>query len=241
MASDDIPKLNIFSRTMSAKYKNLILFLSIITLIGLGIAAFSVYKYTRMQKELQAIKKSTTASQKTNNDQMSKIVAEVGKIYKLPEGEVPTMATISDVNKLKDQPFFKNSKNGDILLVYNKAGKAILYNPTEKKIVEVAPVGDTSQQIRSKVWLRNGTSTGGLASKLETEIQKNFPGMTIAGKDNAVKNNYDKTIVIVLNDSAKDAGAVLAKTLNVSTADLPSGENKPAGADLLVIIGKDRT
>ncbi len=241
MASDDIPKLNIFSTAMSAKYKNLVFVLSIITLLGVGIAAFSFYQYNKTQKELQAMKKSSAASQKAGSDQVSKIVAEVGKIFKLPDGEVPTMATISDVNKLKDQPFFKNSKNGDILLVYNKAGKAILYNPTDKKIVEVAPVGDTSQRVQSKVWLRNGTNTGGLAAKLETEIKKSFPDMTIAGKDNAARNNYEKTMVVVLSNSAKEAGAGLAKTINASTGDLPAGETKPTGADLLVIIGKERT
>lgn len=241
MATDDIPKLNIFSIAMSTKYKNLTVVLSILALLGMGIAAFSFYEYTQSQKELQAIKKSSTVSQKVSNDQVAKIVAEVGKIYKLPEGEAPTMATISDINKLKNQPFFKNSKNGDILLVYNKAGKAILYSPADKKIVEVVPIGNTVSQFQSKIWLRNGTETGGLASKLETDIKKSFPDMVIAGKDNAAKNNYEKTVVIIFNESAKEEGTSLAKALNVSTADLPAGESKPAGVDLLVLIGKDRT
>lgn len=250
MATDDIPKLNIFSTAMSAKYKNLVLVLSIITLIGLGVAAFSFYEYSKTQKELQAIKKSTTASQKTTNDQVSKIVAEVSKLIKLPEGELPTMATISDINKLKDQPFFKNSKNGDILLVYNKAGKAILYNPTDKKIVEVAPIGSgagisspspTPALFQSKVIIRNGTATPNLATKIEAEVKKVSSDILIAGKENAARETYDKTIIVVLNPKAQEMAQNITKIFNATISDLPDWENKPAGADILIIIGKDKT
>ncbi len=246
----DIPKLTIFSAGMSAKYRNLFLVLSMITLVGLGIAAFSFYKYNKTQKELQAIKKSTIAAQKTNNDQVSNIVAEVGKIMKLPDQEFPTMATISDVSKLKDQPFFRNSKNGDILLVYNKAGKAILYNPTDKKIVEVAPIGNSADNITSssptpapfqpKVVIRNGTTTPNLAAKIESEVKKVSSDILVTGKENAARETYDKTIVVLLNPKAQEAAQNIVKVLNASLTDLPNWENKPAGGDILIIIGKDR-
>lgn len=247
MSSLDIPKLNILSSAMVGKYKNLVSTLAILAIIGIGISAFLFYQYQKTQKELQAIKKITTASQGANNDQLSKILAEVSKIMKLPEGEVPTMATISDVNKLKDQPFFKNSKNGDILLVYNKAGKAILYNPADKKIVEVAPIGDAGSPspspapFQSKVILRNGTMIPNLTAKIETEIKKASPNITIAGKENAARDTYDKTIIVVLNPKAQETAQTLAKALNVSISDLPSAENKPAGGDILIILGKDKS
>jgi hypothetical protein len=69
-----------------------------------------------------------------------RIVAEVGKLLILPTDEEPTIATISDASKLQNQAFFANAKNGDKVLIYNKAGKAILYDPVNKIIVEVAPL-----------------------------------------------------------------------------------------------------
>ena len=51
---------------------------------------------------------------------------------------------------------------------------------------------------------------------------------------------YDKSIVVILNDSAKDAATKLAKDLNVTTGELPSDESKPKEGDILVILGKDR-
>lgn len=64
----------------------------------------------------------------------------VGKHIVLPTGEVPTMATVSDPEKLKDQPFFINATKGDKVLIYAQSQKAILYNPTTDRIIEVAPI-----------------------------------------------------------------------------------------------------
>ena len=58
----------------------------------------------------------------------------------LPEGETPTVATISDKEKLTGQPFFKSPENGDILFAYTTAMKAILYRPSTNKIINVAPI-----------------------------------------------------------------------------------------------------
>ena len=64
----------------------------------------------------------------------------------LPQNEEPTTATVSDTAKLKDQPFFKNAKNGDVVLIYTKAQIAILYDRKIDKIIAVAPINlGTSQ------------------------------------------------------------------------------------------------
>ena len=84
-----------------------------------------------------------------NNSQSSAtldgVVKQVGKLVVLPSGEQPTLATVSDAAKLQGQPFFANAANGDKVLVYNKAKKAILYRPSINKIVEMAPLNSTSQ------------------------------------------------------------------------------------------------
>jgi len=84
-----------------------------------------------------------------NNSQSSatldEVVKQVGKLVLLPSGEQPTLATVSDVAKLQSQPFFSGAANGDKVLVYNKAKKAILYRPSLNKIVEMAPLNSTNQ------------------------------------------------------------------------------------------------
>ena len=72
--------------------------------------------------------------------ELNKLVAEVGALISLPEGEDPTIATVTDPEKLKDQAFFAQAKAGDKVLLYTNAKKAILYSPTDHKIIEVAPI-----------------------------------------------------------------------------------------------------
>jgi hypothetical protein len=65
------------------------------------------------------------------------LVAEVGKLMALPNEE-PTIATVSDADKLTDQEFFKKAQDDDKVLIFPKAQKAILYRPSTKQIIEVA-------------------------------------------------------------------------------------------------------
>lgn len=108
-------------------------------IIALGIlfiasAAFSVSYY----KKMADLKKNP---QKVAQEEITEIVAKVGKHMVLPENETPTVAVVSDPDVLKkDQPFFNNAKIGDRVLIYARALKAILYNPESDKIVEVAPL-----------------------------------------------------------------------------------------------------
>lgn len=93
-------------------------------------------------------KQVNTLSQAQKNDaadEAKQLSAEVGKLIELPSDEVPTIATVVDVEKVKSQPFFTNAQNGDKVLLYAKTSKAILYRPSAKKIIEVAPInlGDT--------------------------------------------------------------------------------------------------
>lgn len=70
------------------------------------------------------------------------LIKKVSKFMVLPKDEDPTIATINDLTALAGQPFFKNAQVGDKVLIYSVAKKAILFNPTENKVIEVAPIND---------------------------------------------------------------------------------------------------
>ena len=67
-------------------------------------------------------------------------IARVSELIVLPEGEEPTIATVTDPEKLQDQEFFKNAKPGYRVLLYTKARKAYLYDPEAHRLIEVAPI-----------------------------------------------------------------------------------------------------
>jgi len=156
---------------------------------------------------------------------------------------LPTVFTVSDVGKLKNQAFFQNAQNGDRVLVYANQKEAILYSPKRNLVVAVGPVSLPTPQVSSapgvKIGLRNGTNTVGLTSKVETFLQQTFPDSTIAFREQDKKTDYQNTVVVALVDSSRDAAARVAKALHASVADLPAGEEKPTNANILVIVGKD--
>lgn len=78
--------------------------------------------------------------QKQAQQEMRDLVSMVGDLMILPEGEDPTIATVADTEKLKDQAFFASAVVGDKVLLYTTAKKAILYRPSANKIIEVAPI-----------------------------------------------------------------------------------------------------
>ena len=81
-----------------------------------------------------------TQSVDQTRQEIEELVREVGNIIVLPEGETPTLATVTNIDEVKDQPFFSNAQNGDQVLIYSVAGKAYLYRPSEKRIIEVGVV-----------------------------------------------------------------------------------------------------
>jgi hypothetical protein len=68
------------------------------------------------------------------------VLAEVGKLTTLPVGETPQISTVTDLKPLAGQPFFADAKLGDKVIIYQVAKKAIIYRPSENKIVIVAPI-----------------------------------------------------------------------------------------------------
>ena len=122
------------------------LFIEIATvalLVVLGGGGYFYYQSTKAQKQANP--------QQVAQEEVKKIVAEVGKLIDLPSGEDPTVATVTDISKLKDQPFFQKAKNGNKVLIYTNARKAILYDPASNKVIDVAPIniGTQSAQVAS--------------------------------------------------------------------------------------------
>ncbi len=58
----------------------------------------------------------------------------------LPEGD-PVLFKVSNAEVMRSQQaFFKDTKNDDVLLVFQQSGKAIIFRPSEKIIVNAGPV-----------------------------------------------------------------------------------------------------
>ena len=114
----------------------IVLFLVVAAIVG---SVLGYQKYTSLKQENQRLSNPQAAAQNEAN----RIKSEVAQLIELPN-EDPTIATVVDAEKLRTQPFFINAQNGDRVLLFAQAKKAILYRPSTKKLVEVAPLNIAS-------------------------------------------------------------------------------------------------
>lgn len=68
------------------------------------------------------------------------LIREIGALVELPQGEEPSILTVTDPQALKGQLFFKESRVGDKVLIFGRSKKALLYRPSEKKVIHIAPI-----------------------------------------------------------------------------------------------------
>jgi hypothetical protein len=126
---------------MNMKNSQLIL-IAILAILVVGAAGSAYYFYDQYNKaQVQLKDPSKVAAEETKA-----LTASVSQIIDLPTGEDPTVATVLDPAKLKDQEFFTNAKKDDKVLIYTKAKKAFLYRPSTNKIINVAPVNIGANQ-----------------------------------------------------------------------------------------------
>jgi hypothetical protein len=101
------------------------------------VAVVAIVAAGYLYNQVRILKQDPQAAARVEADAL---VAKVGKLIKLPEGETPTVATVSDAEALKDQAFFSSAVVGDKVLIYTTAKKAVLYSVSMNKILEVAPL-----------------------------------------------------------------------------------------------------
>lgn len=225
-------------------------------LLILGGGIFSMIRYQQLARELASVKASAT----TNTD-IAALVAEVGQLMILPEGEQPTIATVNEVDKLQGQPFFANARNGDKVLVYAAAKKAVLYRPSEKKIVEVAPINLNDQTVsatasgapelvnanlnptpvpvKGTLVIRNGSGILGAVQKFETDLQSKISGLNILDRQTSSRPPQAYSLVVDVSGDQPQAARSLASALGLEVGELPSGEATPS-SDFLIILGTDK-
>jgi predicted negative regulator of RcsB-dependent stress response len=101
------------------------------------------FQQVQRNHQLKSQTTKTTSSTATQAQAIS-LRNAVSKLMELPSTEVPTIATVTDVAKLKSQAFFANADDGDKVLIFNKAKEVVLFRQSTDKIVEVAPLNQSA-------------------------------------------------------------------------------------------------
>lgn len=83
---------------------------------------------------------------------ITKLVKRISKLILLPQGENPIVYYIINPNRLiKEQEFFLGSQRGDVLVLYPKYSKAIIYSPDRNLIVNVGIMDLNKKDINAQL------------------------------------------------------------------------------------------
>lgn len=227
----------------------IIVVLSTLLFVALAVAGYFYYQYRQSPKVQSA-------------EEIKNLKEEIGMIFELPTDEEPTLATVTDREKLAEQPFFQKAENGDKVLIYSNSGRAVLYRPSVKKIIDVtsvnvtkpaadvpaetAPSATTETPVEApvpaiiRVALYNGSTTVGITNAVEASLRAALSNAAVVTKEGAAKTDYPKTLVIDVSGQNGPSALSVASAVGGEVGSLPEGEKAPADADILVIVGNDK-
>ena len=117
-----------------------ILMILVMLLLVVAVAALA-YLYNKERNQVKTLTVEVTRLSNPTEaakQEINALVTKIKTLIDLPANETPTVATVSDVTKLANQPFFKNAQNGDRILIYTDAKKIVLYRPSTNKVVDVS-------------------------------------------------------------------------------------------------------
>lgn len=162
----------------------------------------------------------------TNDD----IVIQVSREQSIQGDGNPVVLTVEDKTKAT-QPFLQQAENGDKVLLYYKAKKAILYRPSEKRIVHAGAY--TSPD--AKVFIRRGTNEQGAVDSVKDKLDA-VTDITLSSEDDSQRTDYKGITIVHVTDRYDEKVQELVRTLNAQIVRMPSGESFP-DADILIIVG----
>ena len=210
--------------------KSVIVIVLIVLFLGaLGAAGYFYYQTVQLRNNPDTAKQAA--------DQQAKdLKAKVAKLITVPD-ETPTIATVEDKEKLKDQPFFKDAENGDRILIFTQAKKAVIYREKDNRLINVGPIAVTSDATtKTAVSI---LSSKGTDSATATEGKLSSIASSLTVTKGTAATTYAKTKVYDVSGRQSDLATKLASLTggDVVTA-LPAGETVPEGAQIVVFVAQ---
>ena len=119
----------------SLKKLNIPILVVVIVLILLAaIGGYIGYYYYNQYNILK------TNPQAVSARETHQIISRVSQLMQLPTNESPQIATVVNPTLVQSHTPFLQAETGDMILIYTRMKRAILYRPSVNKIIDVAPV-----------------------------------------------------------------------------------------------------
>ena len=157
----------------------------------------------------------------------------------LPTNETPVLAEVADRSKLEGT-LKRKAETGDQILLYQKAGTAIIYRPSLDKIVAVEPIlfgKQPNSAFNEKIAIINGTGNDELLSKFITNLYEIYPNSRLISKTNAPREF--PTTIVYANEGSDNLSPEVANAMSIQAGLQPQGVPAINEATLTFIVGLD--
>ena len=126
--------------------KNIFRILLIVLIIGF---AYYFMQYRKLTKDPKTLAKEKTAQ----------AIKAVSALAIIPNDPNTVLANVTDITKLKGQVFFNDAQNGDEIIIFPSAMRAVLYRPSVNKIINIGPLSSNSDTASTTQTPVNTTTT----------------------------------------------------------------------------------
>ncbi|HMS93289.1 MAG TPA: hypothetical protein PKD28_02755 [Candidatus Saccharibacteria bacterium] len=222
---------------MSARKSNrLVLVIAIVIAVaGVGAATYFYLQNERIKKDPSVLAEAT---QSAATEEAKALKEKVAKLMQLPSDENPVVATVSDKEKLKDQAFFKDAENGDRILIFTEAKKAVIYREKDNRLINVGPIAVTSDSAAAKVSVSILASKGA-DNTAATESKLSSIATSLTVTKGVATATYSETKVYDASGKHSELAAKIAELTGgeVVTAP-PAGETAPEGAQVIIFTAR---
>lgn len=177
--------------------------------------------------------------------EMRAVRSKLSKLVLLPDAETPTLATVQDTHQLTDPYLKKIAQNGDKILLYPVAKKAYVYRPGINRLVDITPVGvaASAAEVRgARIVIWRGGASEASAAALQKKIEQTYQSAASVTLANSKRQDYPETVVVDLTNSEKyNFVTELMQAIGAQRGIVPQGDAAPENADVLIIIGADKS
>lgn len=129
------------------RLRYILFFLAVAT--GTAGAIIAIWAYTKFAQPYSLSVNIADIKDKPTAEEIKALVSKMSQIIILPTDELPEVLVISDLTQTRANPFFANANVGDYILIYKKARKVVLYNPTTNRIVNMGPYSGENESTSS--------------------------------------------------------------------------------------------
>jgi hypothetical protein len=180
--------------------------ITLVSLSVLSVAGFSwaFINFQKTQKQLEELS-DIEGQKKVAQKEVKAVTESLSELILLPEEEEPIVATVKEAETLrKKEAFYKNVQEGDKVVIFSQARKAMIYRPKENRLINVGPIVMGDQTNASLPGEENLSLEGGLNSN-NNALQASRNDTEEQGEDSVV----DKISLEIRNGSLQSGAANL--------------------------------